>query len=104
MTGKTMLDTITKDYALWYVKSLKEKITWYEENNFCVHGHSKNVYSLDMERDCFACEMGEERDVYREALSSAKYDSKVRALGLLKVMLDAEVPPRDVIAYISKHF
>jgi hypothetical protein len=104
MKGKTMLDTITKDYALWYIKDLKAKQAWYAENDYCIHGHYKYTFSYDMENDCFACENGEERDIYREALSKARFSRDLKALEWLKIEISAGVPDAELIRYIKRNF
>ena len=99
-----MLDTMTQEYALWYIKDLKAKQVWYEENNFCIHGHSRDTFSYDMENDCFACENGEERDIYREALHRAKYSKQLKALEWLKIEINAGVPDAELLRYIKRNF
>lgn len=99
-----MLDEKTREYALWYIRDLKAKQVWYEDNNFCVHGYSRNRFSHDMENDCVACENGEERNLYAEAIHRARYSRELKALELLKVLVEAKVPDAQVIAYIKRHF
>lgn len=97
--------------ALVELRYLKAELAEFEAAGACEHGKFRG-YSLDMERDCFWCEVSEApRNLYAEALATARgrLRRRIREMQFedLRIILDqalktgGEAEARAALAYMN---